>query len=649
MSANEEIIIRTILAGTREYLANAQTVVAGNEEMAASTETMGRSMEHTARRSYLMNQALFTMRRLLYANTLAFIAGGVVAVKWGFDFNSAMQQARVALGPLQSSTFDVNQELEQLFNFTKYTPFQFKDITIAFRSMYGAMHPLGITAKEVNFYLKAMADALSFTGRTSPGALNRVAVAFQHLAFMGRLTGQVVLQLARDGLPVYAALKKELGLTADQIHNIGKLGIDSRTAMGAIAKYIETTPGYMNAAHRQATMSLHGLFTTFRDNLSQLMGHVEKNFFNRMQNRLRDMNSWFDRIQTAGKEGDVQNIINAIAGPNAVRLWDRLTDVMNQFWILFKNIVSTVAHSHAFWLAVYGVLTLIDIALHLINPFLQVFGSTLVTLLIPALIYWYTATKIAAFWNGVLALETALAADGIAGLTFTQFLAAVMMGRFALAEKAATAATWLYVTASIALEDALGALRVVAATTAVALDLALGPVGWIALAVTLLIAGLTILYFKWKPFHDLVNSTYSIIIRDKQYIAIALAAAFAPILIAYEAIKHIYQIWNALRGAWGWITGSSAGQSPMQSAANRPALGTNLGGWAPLPPAGHLMPSQVRPMRRSTGGARLSSFNAPDSWTGADGSRVTHVKVQINRKVLADVVAEEISNQGARS
>src|SRR5439155_22917979 len=111
------------------------------------------------------------------------LASGVAAVKWGFDFNSAMQQARVALDPLQSSTFNVNRELDYLFNFTKYTPFQFKDITIAFRQMYGALQPLGISANDVNDYIKAMVDALSFAGRTSPGALNRVAVALQHVAF----------------------------------------------------------------------------------------------------------------------------------------------------------------------------------------------------------------------------------------------------------------------------------------------------------------------------------------------------------------------------------------------------------------------------------------------------------------------------------
>jgi len=151
------------------------------------------------KRSYLMNQALFTVRRMLYGTTLAFVAAGAMAFKWGFQFNSAMQQARVALAPVFGSTKALNKELDYLFNFTKYTPFQFKDVTSAFRMLYAAFHPLGISVATTNLTIKSLTDSLSYAGKTAPGQLNRAALALQHMAYQGHLTGYAVNQLSRDG------------------------------------------------------------------------------------------------------------------------------------------------------------------------------------------------------------------------------------------------------------------------------------------------------------------------------------------------------------------------------------------------------------------------------------------------------------------
>jgi tape measure domain-containing protein len=583
VASEEEVVILTRLAGTRQFLVNAEEMGAAVKELGVETETTGATFTRTGRRGFFMNQAIFTMRRLMYGVSLATIAAGVAAVKWGFDFNSTMQQARVALGPVFGDVGALNHELDYLFNFTKFTPFQFKDITVAFRQMYGAMQPLGISVSDVNRTIHSMVDALAFVGRTSPGALNRVAVALQHMAFQGRLTGQTTLQLARDGLPIYAALRKELGLTADQMHNVGKLGIPTSVVLRALNDYIAHTPGYANAAYRQATGSLRGLFTTFRDNVSQLMGAIEKGFFGRIQNRLVEMNSWFNRFSGTVRRGNMDAIVRSIAGAGGVLIWHQLAADIVLVAHSFEGLIRTLFSSHAVWGTVYAGLLLLHGILIPLNYLVHNYGG-LLYVLIPLLIAWRVQTwaliaaeRSAAFWTAVFNKETK-------ALTFTEYLArmatkglvygylllnravAVAIARVVLLRSvdwglvaAATAVAvamklqalwtgimeaveWLAVGATAALAVGIEALTLAIMTN---------PIGLLVEAATLLIVGLVILYMRWTAFHNLINNTFRWIATHWMLLGAILMGPFA---VAVYAIVHYFgQIRHAASETFGWL------------------------------------------------------------------------------------------------
>jgi tape measure domain-containing protein len=264
-------------------------------------ETAG-EMEVLHKRSWLMNQALFTLRRYAYAGTLALTAMGGIALKWGFSFNQTMSSASRALMPVMHNTQAVHAELSDLFQMAKYSPFRFQDLTTGFRTMYLAMRPLGISAKTVTQTMQAMVDSLAASGKTSESNLLRVSTALQHMAYQGRLTGYTVNQLARDGVPIFAALHKELGLSGDQIHRIATLGIPTAVVLAAINKYVESTPGYMHAARNQAK-TLGGELTTLKDNISQTMGALTLGGFQKIQGGiLPSINNMFDKVALAIKK-----------------------------------------------------------------------------------------------------------------------------------------------------------------------------------------------------------------------------------------------------------------------------------------------------------------------------------------------------------
>lgn len=702
MAFEESIIINAKLAGTREYLANAQAVAGSNVEIADSADAMGRSFDRTTRRSYLMNQALFTVRRMLYGVTLATIGGAAEAFKWGWQFNSAMQQARVALLPLQGAAFNVNKELDYLFNFTKYTPFQFKDMTIAFRNLYGAMHTtLGTSAHDVNRYLKAVVDALAFSGKTSPGALNRVAIALQHVAFQGRLTGQAVTQLARDGLPVWGALTKYLGITKDQLHAISSMNIPPSAALNAIFRFIENTKGYQDAAKRQALYTFHGQFTTFKDNMGQIMGAVEKGWFHHLQGLLTRTNNFFNGLAHVMKNGgNFTDIVRVAGGGHAVMFWQQVTADLRLFWRAFSGLIVDVFKSKMVWVTLYAALVLLHGVLIPVVWFIQHFGS-LLYILIPLLItyrlqimYLTLVEKSAVFWTAVMSGETKkltfvmwlarLATRGYAAATawlaienkilwLAGLRVSIMVFLLSARMRVAMVATRLYSIAvglaSLVLGDGMVAALAGATAGVWAFTVALlaNPITWLVLAVVALTAGLVILYFKWKWFHNEVNGLWKDLISWSPLVAVALGAAFGPIGLAVTGLALIVRYWGQIKkfggdvihpfgkpqGKAGWSAKDLlTGNTPVDAWLKHPhfALGGTMP-WSGSAWVGENGPellslprgAQVTPMSKLQ-----PLFNLKEAWMQGDKQPVI-IRLQLGHRVLEEVSTEIQSGRMARA
>jgi Tape measure protein len=582
--AEEPVIINTLLVGAKEFVAEVQAEVAALKELRDATIQSGDAAEAAGEKTFIGNQALFTTRRLAYGGTLALVAAGAAALKLGFNYSSAMQQARVSLAPVFSSTQALNKELTYLYKFSAYTPFQFKDITSSFTTMYKSLHLLGYNAGFVNNTIRAMTDALSATpGNATPAKLNRVSTALQHLAYIGHLTGQVALQLARDGLPIYPALQKELGLTGDQIHNIGAQGITAGQAIQALNKFIESTPGYMKSAQRQALFTLHGAFTTFKDLLSQAMGGTGRGGFNALTDFFRRVDLALQPLVKGGKpvtlidfvtavdsvlspkthlvltifaaiNGAIQGFIDSIRG--VVGVIGEIISPLNYFngsgtttaWV-FKNL--------AYWVGVYlGLLLVYKTYTTVAAIVTAAFRREVVLLRIAtALLGWtmriYDAVAIPLYVWGTTLMATVT--EAVIVEIYAMAIAVNMLkDSFILSMRAMAVAGWTFL-----------------------LD---NPIGWIILAVVALTVGLVVLYYKWKAFRDLVNESFTWLKQHWYILSTVIAGPFvtaiAIIIMNFDKLKKIAgeiidwltakvnsllapfkRLWGYIKDFWGVISG----------------------------------------------------------------------------------------------
>ena len=304
-----------MLLGGPQYKAAMVEAGAATGLLTKEQQKLAVTQAENAKRSWAHNQAMFTARRFAFYGTLGMAAAGFEALRMGFRYNSAMQTASIALQPVIHGHQALQKEMGSLFDMAAASPFQFKDLTTSFRTMYAQMHPFGYGVGQINTTLQNLINSLAYAGKTSPQNLTRITTALSHMIAAGRPMGQMITNLARDNVPIYAALATQFNLSAQQIAHIGTSGLTSAQVVQALNKYLETTPGYIDAAVRQ-TKSLSGAWTTFKDFLSQGVGGAEGGIFSGLTKDLVGVNQRiFDMTKTGGgfhRTVTLTDFVNAI-------------------------------------------------------------------------------------------------------------------------------------------------------------------------------------------------------------------------------------------------------------------------------------------------------------------------------------------------
>src|SRR4051794_31114639 len=110
MSADEWVIIKARLEGGPQFELQAKRVSRAVRGIGSTTASTGKSVDSITHRTWLWNQALFTLRRLTYGATLAIggMAAGVIGL--GFRFDKMMEVARVSFRVLTGSAATANKE-----------------------------------------------------------------------------------------------------------------------------------------------------------------------------------------------------------------------------------------------------------------------------------------------------------------------------------------------------------------------------------------------------------------------------------------------------------------------------------------------------------------------------------------------------------
>jgi hypothetical protein len=191
---------------------------------------------------------------------------------------------------------------------------------------------------------------------------------------------------------------------------------------------------------------------------------------------------------------------------------------------------------------------------------------------------------------------------------------------------------------------------------------ALGPIAWIIAGVIALIAILTVLYFKWKWFHDLVNRTVRFL-WEHPFVAWFIPV-IGPLLVIVRLITFIFNHLGAIARFFGkaWhFAGHVLGAVGLQSGGTMRQPGFALvGERGPelllLPGGSTVLPLPATTVNKHLGGGAHETA-APlkkDFKAGYSGSqdwgpeKPLVIQLLLDKKVLEEVVVRRQSNRMSR-
>lgn len=261
-------------------------------------------------------------------NALSFATGmGIFeTVSAGFDairrtvvgFNADMEQARIAFTTFLGSADAAAYFVDQLAKFAAETPFEFPQVQAAAKRFLA----FGWAAKDVIPTLEAVGNAVAGLGGNGE-MIDRVTLALGQMAAKGKVSAEELMQLAEAGIPAYQILQEKLGLTADQVANIGNEGIAANVAIKALVEGMNERFGGMMAA--QAT-SFTGLLSTIKDNLTIMLADMSSGLFAGMKDGLMALKNTTDALFSSFKEGGFQQVFRDFVPPD---LQARIGQVVN--------------------------------------------------------------------------------------------------------------------------------------------------------------------------------------------------------------------------------------------------------------------------------------------------------------------------------
>lgn len=182
--------------------------------------------------------------------------------------------------------------LAELQEFAKDTPFEFEGLVESTKMLMA----FGFQAERILPMMTSIGDAIAGLGGGAE-AQQRVIRALGQMQAKGRLMAEELLQLMEVGIPVFQILQEELGLTGEEISNIGNLSVSATEGIEAILRGLDKR--YGGLMEKQAKTA-QGMIARIKDAAHLLRLDIGEGFLDSFKGILVDVGNLVDDLKESG-------------------------------------------------------------------------------------------------------------------------------------------------------------------------------------------------------------------------------------------------------------------------------------------------------------------------------------------------------------
>lgn len=221
-----------------------------------------------------------------------------------WEFSQELEYARMAYSNLFGDTALAEEFINVLEDFAATTPFSFSESEAAAKRLLA----YGIEYKNVMYVMQGVLAASSM--QNNPQVIESMSRALGQIYTKGRLMNEEMRQLAEAGIPAYEILAEKLGLTQEQLQNLGDQAIPASTAINALVDGMTERFGDVVDA---STLTMQGIISNIKDNATMIASGIFEPMYTGIKSVLYEFGQFLSTLReiyaTTGIGGLFENLI----------------------------------------------------------------------------------------------------------------------------------------------------------------------------------------------------------------------------------------------------------------------------------------------------------------------------------------------------
>ena len=261
-----------------------------------------------------------------------------------WEFSKSLEYSKMVYANMFADAGLSNEFVTVLQDFAAKTRFSFQELNEASQQLVA----YGFEANNLMYVLNGVAAAASISG--DPQKMESISRALGQISTKGRLMGEELRQLAEAGIPAYEILQEKLGLSYEQMRNLGKEAIPANKAINALIDGINERFGGLL---EQTNTTLTGMVSNVKDIALQIASDVFspvyaalKRFVGKFAEGLSDLYSIY---KTTGLGGifeelipkDLQDPIRTFIA-NLIGFIGNMRSILSSLFSILKNAMPTI-------------------------------------------------------------------------------------------------------------------------------------------------------------------------------------------------------------------------------------------------------------------------------------------------------------------
>lgn len=272
----------------------------------AAGRKAGKSLGSLIRKSFELNQAIELVKKGFH-----FLSAGVMEF---FNIGMGFESLELRFETVLQSAERGKEAFAWVKDFSSATPFRIEGLSESFL----LLESFGIKGEQ---YMRTFGDAAA--GLSIP--IKDLSLVMGQIWSKPKAQAEEMLQLIERGVPVTRILSEQLGLTREQIGDIGREGIDGRKVFEALAKGMNQL--YGGAMEKMAATG-RGMLSTLQDKVQLFIGALAGGAMGSLKEKLEGI---INKIDEWAADGTLEQVAKDI-GDTIAGVVDSVSSVVKTLW-----------------------------------------------------------------------------------------------------------------------------------------------------------------------------------------------------------------------------------------------------------------------------------------------------------------------------